>query len=295
MNIIKGVVPVLITPINEFDEVDTYSLSKLVTHLNTKNIGGFWVLGTGAEDMSLTYQQRLQVVETVVNANNGKSPLIIGASFFSMKDTLSFIKDTENLDFDAFHIMPYHNLISLNRIEWLYKTLADKSKKPLWMYTSANWCSFIPPEFVEKMKYHSNIAGIKFSTSNAVHTEKVISLADRDFQVITAVAKTFFSNLSMGVKAGTTVEACAFSDLIIDIYENFKQGDISKSLEMQRKYNRLSERMPPQPGIDNFLKVAEIKYILSKLDICKEYMSGYYRELNIEEKEHIDKILNDFL
>lgn len=204
------------------------------------------------------------------------------------------MRDTEHLDFDAFHVMPYHNLLSLDRIEWLYKTLADKANKPLWMYTSANWCRFIPPEFIESMKGYPNIAGIKFSTSNAVHTEKVISLADGDFQVITAVAKTFFSNLCLGVKGTTTVEACPFPDLIIEIYENFNQGNTSKALEMQRKFNRLTEHMPPEPGRDNFLKVAEGKYILSKIGICEQYMSGYYRELNIDEKNQIDKILKHF-
>ena len=33
--------------------------------------------------MNLTYQQRLQVVNTVVEANEGKSPLIVGAGFFA--------------------------------------------------------------------------------------------------------------------------------------------------------------------------------------------------------------------
>ncbi len=43
--------------------------------------------------------------------------------------------------------------------------------------------------------------------------------------------------------------------------------------------------------LGNFLKVAEGKYILSKKDICKEYMSGYYRTLNDEEKREVDEII----
>lgn len=291
MRKLEGVIPVLLTPLTKSGEIDEPALARLVEYLNTKNIGGFWVLGTGAEDMNLTYRQRLRVVETVVKANEGKSPLVVGAGFFAMRDSLDFMNDTAHLDFDAYHVMPYHPLLSLERIEWLYKKLADHAQKPLWMYTSANWCRFISPEFVEKMKGYPNIAGVKYSTSNAVHTEKVIGMADENFQVLTAVVRTFFASLSLGVKGGTTVDACPFVDPIVDIYEKFAAGDMQGSLEAQRRLNRLLEKMPEAPGKDNFLKVAEGKYILSRKGICSSYMSGYYRELTAEEKKQIDEII----
>jgi len=291
MRKLEGVIPVLLTPLTKDEEIDIPALVKLVEYLIQKNIGGFWVLGTGAEDMNLTYQQRLQVVETVVATNKGRVPLIVGAGFFAMRDTINFMKDTAHLHFDAYHVMPYHPLLSLDRIEWLYKNLADQAQKPVWMYTSANWCRFIPPEFVEKMKGYPNIAGIKFSTSNAAHTEKVISMADNDFQVLTAVVRTFYASLCLGVKGGTTVEACPFIDPIVDIYEKFTAGNTEGALDAQRRLNRMLEQIPQKPGEDNFLRVAEGKYILSKSGICDEYMTGYYRELSAEEKEKIDAVL----
>jgi len=168
MRRLEGVIPVLITPFTKDGEMDEQALARLVEYLNSKNIGGFWVLGTGGEDMDLTYQQRLRVTETVVEANAGKVPLVIGAGFFAMQDSMNFIDDTAHLDFDAYHVMPYHTLISLDRIEWWYKQLADHAKKPLWMYTSANWCRFIPPEFVEQMKGHPNSVSIIRLTSLAL-------------------------------------------------------------------------------------------------------------------------------
>lgn len=291
MRKLKGVVPVLLSPLTRDGEVDEPALARLVEYLNTKKIGGFWVLGTGAEDMNLTYKQRLRVVETVVNANAGKTPIVVGAGFFAMRDSMDFMDDTAHLDFDSYHVMPYHTLLSLDRIKWLYKNLADHAQKPLWMYTSANWCRFIPPDFVESIKGYPNIAGIKFSTSNAVHTEKVIGLADDNFQVLTAVVRTFYVSLCLGVKGGTTVEACSFVNPIVDLYEMFVSGDREGALSIQRKLNRMLEQMPQEPGKDNFLKVAEGKYILSKKGICDEFMSGYYRELTDDEKKAIDAVL----
>ena len=188
--------------------------------------------------------------------------------------------------------MPYHNLLSLDRIEWMYKKIADFSSKPIWMYTSANWARFIPPEFVEKLKDYPNISGVKYSTSNLSHTEKVIGMQSDRLQGLTAVVKTFYANLCLGVKGGTTVEACPYIDPIIEIYEHFINDDLKSSLKAQRKLNRFLEKMPKGPGKDNFLKVAEGKYVLSRKNICDGYMSGYYREISQEEKLAIDLLLD---
>ena len=211
-----------------------------------------------------------------------------------MRESIDFLKDTSHLPVSAYHALPYHPLLSLDRIGWWYEKLADEASKPLWMYTSANWARFIPPEFVKTMKEHQNIGGVKYSTSNAVHMERVSALADDDFQVMAAVVRTLFTSLSLGVKAITSVEACPFIKPIMSIYDKFSKGDFKGALADQRSLNTLLEMMPKEPGNDNFLRVAEGKYILSKKGICGEGMSGYYRTLTTEEKLKIDHITAQF-
>jgi len=111
--------------------------------------------------------------------------------------------------------------------------------------------------------------------------------------VITAVVKSFYANLCLGVEGGTTVEACPYVDPIVDIYEKFQSGDLAGSLASQRKLNRFLEQLPVEPGKDNFLKVAEGKHVLGKKGICDEYMSGYYRSLAQSEKETIDRLIQE--
>ena len=293
MRKLKGIVPVFITPMTKDNEVDVPALKKVFNFLASKNVGGFWVLGTGSEDMSLSFDQRILVAEKISEFNAGKHSLIVGCSFFSMLESFEFLEATKNLQIDAYHAMPYHPLLSLERIEWWYKQLADKAAHPLWLYTSANWARFVPPKTVQNLHNYPNIAGVKYSTSNAVHAEQVIRLAQNpDFQVITAVVRTFYSSLCLGVEAATTVEACAFFDRIEPIYKHFIDGNLEDALEAQRNLNRFLDSMPVTPGADNFLKVAEQKYILSKSGLCDEHMSGYYRELKADEKKQIDSLLN---
>jgi dihydrodipicolinate synthase/N-acetylneuraminate lyase len=126
-----------------------------------------------------------------------------------------------------------------------------------------------------------------------VHAEKVISLADDKFQVLTAVVKTLYACLSLGVLGATTVEACCFPKPIIQIYEKFTEGDKEGALKLQAKLNRFLEQYPKGASIDNYLRTAEVKYLISKKGICQEYMTGYYRELTCSEKNQIDHFLCD--
>ena len=61
-----------------------------------------------------------------------------------MDDILAFMDATKNLEFDAYHVMPYHPVMGLDGMEKFYRDIADRAPKPLWMYTSANWCRAIP-------------------------------------------------------------------------------------------------------------------------------------------------------
>lgn len=290
MKRLKGIVPVLITPFNKDQTVDHASLRKVTQYILEKNPGGFWVLGTGGEDMNLSFSERVEVVQTVTETVQGKVPLIVGCGFYAKTDTKNFIKEIKALNFDAYHLLPYHTLMSLERYEFMYKDLADFAEKPIWLYTSANYTRHFPPEFVERLMGHANIAGMKYSTSNIVHMEKAISYNSDGFQVISAVVRQFLPSLALGVEATTTVEACFYFDQINKIYQAFIEGKVDEAAVHQKSLNRFLEKAATGAGKDNFLKSAEGKYLLSKQGLCQKYMSGYFREVNAEEEKQLDKL-----
>jgi dihydrodipicolinate synthase/N-acetylneuraminate lyase len=291
MKRLKGIVPVLVTTFNKDQTIDHVSLRRVTQYILRKGPGGFWVLGTGGEDMNLTFEERLQVAQTVTETVAGKVPVMLGCGFYAKTDIKNYIRETRGLNFDAYHLMPYHTLMSLDRYESMYKDIADLAEKPVWLYTSANYCRHFPPEFIECLIDHPNIAGIKYSTSNIVHMEKALSYSREDFQVISAVVRQFLPSLSLGVEATTTVEGCFYFEKINRIYQAFMAAKFDQAVKFQRELNRFLEKTSTGAGKDNFLKSAEGKYVLSKLGLCQTYMSGDFREVNALEEEKIDSVL----
>lgn len=291
---LEGVVPVLETTLTADGAIDEPAQGRLVEFLVDAGTAGFWALGTGSEDMNLSFDKRLTAARAVTGANAGRVPLILGAGFYCLDDILDFIDATADLEFDAYHVMPYHPLLSLDRLDWFYRHIADHAPKPLWLYTSGNWARPITPSFVAAIKDHPNIAGIKFSSSNAPDQIKVIGLAEPGFQVITAVVKQFYACLCMGSAAGTTSVASALPEAVIEIYQLFRAGRHEESLAAQHRLVAFLDRWPRTIKEDNFLGAAEEKYILSLRGICDEYVTSYYRTLDDDEKMTLRQALKDF-
>jgi 4-hydroxy-tetrahydrodipicolinate synthase len=277
---IQGVIPVLSTPFTAAGEVDEPALRRLVDFLAGKEIGGLWVLGTGSEDMNLSYDKRLQVARIVTDQNAGRLPLVVGAGFFALEDILRFAEEVKDLDFEYYHVMPYHTLLSFERLEWFYRHIADRLAKPLWMYTSANWSKPFTPEFVASLKGHPNIAGVKYSTKDAVNILKVAALQDEEFQVITAVASQFAACLGMGVKGHTSSLGSAVPEAMIAVYKAFREQGQEAALQEQQRLNAFLSEWPKGGKSNNFLQAAEEKAILELRGICKRHTSSYYAEMD---------------
>ena len=291
---VRGIVPVVDTPLTADEDIDGPALKRLIEFLNSKRIGGLWVLGTGSEDMNLSFAKRLEVARTACEANAGKTPLILGAGFFALEDIYSFIEETKELEFDAYHVMPYNPKLSLDRVDWFYRHIADNCPKPLWMYVSGNWSRSVTPEFVANLKPHPNIAGFKFSNSNTVAITKVARMADEQFQVITAVASQLHACLCMGSKGHTSSLSCCIPEPMIEIYELFLERKIEDSLAAQHRLNAFLKALSANTKKDNFLWAADEKYILKLRGICDEYVTSYYRQINEDEKTRVRKLLEEY-
>jgi len=291
---ICGIVPVVSTPFTNKEDIDTEGLKRLIEFLIEKNIAGLWVLGTGSEDMNLSFKKRFQAAQIACEANAGKKPLILGTGFFAMEDIMTFIHETAELEFDAYHVMPYHPLLSLERLDWFYRHIADHCSKPLWMYTSGNWSRPITPQFILNLKTHPNIAGIKFSTKDMVAMTEVLSFADEDFQVITAIAAQLYSCLCIGSRAHTSSLGSCLPEVLIKIYEFFENGKYDEAKQEQLLLNNFLKEFSTGAKKDNFIMAAEEKYILSLKGICKNYTSSYYRDLTENEKKVVKEALKSF-
>ncbi len=67
-NKLKGLIPVMVTPMLEGGSPDPEGIRSLTEFLINKGVGGLWVLGSASEDINMTLEERILVVRTTANA-----------------------------------------------------------------------------------------------------------------------------------------------------------------------------------------------------------------------------------
>ena len=94
----------------------------------------------------------------------------------------------------------------------------------------------------------------------------------------------FFSALCYGLTASTTSDANYIPKVYLKIKELYDDANIIGARELQQKVITFLQNIP---RTDNGESTAEIKFILSELGLCTEYVNEGYRKLSETEKNNI--------
>lgn len=129
MSNLTGVGVALVTPFHEDLSIDFESLTRLVDY-NIENGTNFLVvLGTTAESATLSKDEKKQVIDHIIKANNGRLPLVLG---IGGNNTLEVKKQIEETDLSAFaavlSVSPYYNKPNQEGLYQHYKALAETGK-----------------------------------------------------------------------------------------------------------------------------------------------------------------------
>jgi 4-hydroxy-tetrahydrodipicolinate synthase len=101
-----GILPAVTTPFDADDRVDVAALKANVEALLEAGVHGFVATGTMGEAGSLTTEERRTVVRAVVEAADGRGPVIAGVSSGSARQSLAYARDAAAAGVDAIMCLP---------------------------------------------------------------------------------------------------------------------------------------------------------------------------------------------
>ena len=125
----------LVTPFNKDKSVDFEGLEKLVNFQIDNGVNYLVVLGTTGEPATLNSQEKEQVKQTVIKANKGRLPLVIG---IGGNNTMNVVEEIKNTDLSAFcailSVSPYYNKPTQEGIYQHFKAISEASPLPIIVY-----------------------------------------------------------------------------------------------------------------------------------------------------------------
>ena len=128
---LTGIVPPLVTPLRDRDELDVPGLEKLVEHVLSGGVAGLFILGTTGEGPSLSYRLRGELVARVCRQVSGRVPVLVGITDTAFAESVNLARTAEKCGADAVVVAtPYYNMPPLTKVPYEIETVRHALDHP---------------------------------------------------------------------------------------------------------------------------------------------------------------------
>jgi 4-hydroxy-tetrahydrodipicolinate synthase len=177
----------LITPFKEDFTIDIEALRRIVNFSIDGGIEYLVVLGTTAENATLSEEEKNLVIATVIDVNAGRLPLVLGVGG---NNTLKVVEELRTRDLSEFvavlSVSPYYNKPTQEGIYQHFKAVSEASPIPVILYnvpgrTASN---MLPATVLRLANDFENIVAIKEAAGDLVQVMQLLKDKPKDFLVI---------------------------------------------------------------------------------------------------------------
>ncbi|WP_448192639.1 dihydrodipicolinate synthase family protein [Azospirillum sp. sgz301742] len=187
MTKITGPFVAIVTPFDGDERIDVAALRKQVKRQASAGNGVFCA-GTNGEFYALSFEEKLQVAETSVEAADGRVPVLAHIGEISTHQTIALGKAVQGLGVKAVSaITPSFIACSQAELADHYRRVADALTVPLYLYNiPARTGNTLEPQTARILADHPNIIGIKDSAGSQESLDAFLAVARErdDFDVL---------------------------------------------------------------------------------------------------------------
>lgn len=280
-----GVHVALSTPLTPEYDIDVEGTRRLVEHVIAGGIYGLNVLGSTGELPSLAEPKRRQLIDTVMEATQGRVPVITALAQNSLDNA---VRETEALAAQGVRGIlvtpPHYYPINPPAAEDYYRSLAARSPLPLLIYNIPQFTKVaVPPQTVAALAHDGVIAGIKDSSRDFEYFSQVVyaTRGISGFRVFTGSDTMLLASLMLGADGTIAGGPNLAPSLAVGLYQAFHAGDWERAVSLQGKV--LSLVLATRRGVFP----AGIKAGLEILGLCGRDTAPPIPAYTDEEKEQL--------
>lgn len=233
---IKGIIPPILTPMGEDEEIRQQELRNQVNRMIEAGVHGIFACGTNGEGYALSEQEKEMVLETVIDETAGRVPVYGGVGCITTRDTLRLAKRAESIGCDVLSIItPSFAQASQEELYEHYLCVARGVNLPIVLYNiPARTGNSLGVDLVKRLSQVENIVGIKDSSGNFDQMLQYLeATAGSGFKVLSGNDSLILWNLLAGGAGGIAGCANVYPENMVRIYECFIKGDIEEAKRAQ--------------------------------------------------------------
>lgn len=235
----KGIFPAFYACYDDAGELSVEATEALLEYLIDAGVQGVYVGGSSGECIYQTVEERKLVLETVMNANNGRIKVIAHIAANSTRDSQELARHAESLAVDAIASIPpiYFKLPEFAIAKYWNDMSEAAPNTDFIIYNIPQLAGVsLTPSLLETLLENPRVIGVKNSSMPVQDIQIFRSIAqakDREFIVFNGPDEQLFSGLAAGAVGGIGGTYGAAPKLYLAIYDAYLNGDTARGLELQ--------------------------------------------------------------
>lgn len=235
------VITAMITPFYENGDVDYLKARKLSKKLSKEGSDSILVSGTTGESPALSNDEKLKLLEAIVEESNGLFPVMAGTGTNNTDSSVKQSIDAVKAGADALLlVVPYYNKPPQEGMYRHFASIAEKCDVPLVLYnipgrTGVNMANTT----IERLRRDfPHIAAVKDAAGNIEQTSDLMRLMtleghiERGFKIYSGDDSLTLPMLSCGASGVISVASHIVGKQIKDMITKFFKGKIAEALKI---------------------------------------------------------------
>jgi 4-hydroxy-tetrahydrodipicolinate synthase len=177
----------LVTPFKKDLSIDAEALVKVVNFSIDGGVEYLVILGTTAENATMSQAEKEVVIKTIVNTNKGRLPLVLGVGGNNTAEVVAELKTRDLEQFAAIlSVSPYYSKPTQEGIYQHFKAIAEASPIPVILYNvpSRTGSNILPYTVVRLANDFKKIVAIKEAAGDMIQAMQLLKNKPEDFLVI---------------------------------------------------------------------------------------------------------------
>ena len=240
----------LATPFDDTGDVDHDALETIAAWLEDGGVDVLVPCGSTGEAPLLTIDERVAVIETVVEATD--LPVLAGTGWEGYEPTLETTARAAEAGADAaLVITPSYYGSDDAALEAYYRDLADESPIPVVLYSVPKFTGHaLAPETAASLAAHENVTGIKDSSGSLESIQRLVALtADEEFSVLVGSGSVYAAGLAAGADGGVLALANAVPGRASEIRRLQEAGRVDAARELNAALVELNRAVTAEYGV----------------------------------------------
>lgn len=260
----KGTGIALITPFNKDLSVDKESLERIVNHVIEGGADFLVALGTTSEAPTLTAEEKETVVATILKANAGRLPVMLG---MGGNNTQAVIEQIRRQDFQGIDgilsVVPYYNKPNQRGMKAHFEAIADASPVPVVLYNVPGRVGVnLQAATCVALAQHPNIIAVKEASGNLQQIMEILRDKPAGFDVLSGDDGITQPLMALGAQGVISVAANAYTIPFINMMQAMREGRTDEALRLHYKMLRMNQLIFADGN------PAGIKCLMSHMGLC---------------------------